>query len=73
MTILEQRAYEAIISMAKKDEPDYWERLRHTYTGMAMHAMMCNEKFNDEGLEDIVTSAVVIATDLVEKIKEDRL
>lgn len=72
MTILEQRAYEAIISMAKKDEPDYWERLKHTYTGMAMHAMMCNEKFNDEGLEDIVTSAAVIATALVEKMKEER-
>lgn len=29
MTILEQNACNAIISMAKKDEPDYWTRLEH--------------------------------------------
>ena len=40
MTILEQRAYEAIAKMAHKDEPDYWEKLKHQYAGMAMQGMV---------------------------------
>ena len=40
MTVLEQNAYNAIIAMAKKDEPDYWEKLKHQYAGMAMQSMV---------------------------------
>lgn len=40
MTVLEQRAYEAIASMAKKDEPDYWTKLEHQYAGMAMQGVI---------------------------------
>ena len=40
MTVIEQRAYEAIIKMAHKDEPDYWTKLEHQYAGMAMQGMI---------------------------------
>lgn len=40
MKIMEQRAYEAIAKMAHKDEPDYWEKLKHQYAGMAMQGMI---------------------------------
>ena len=48
MTILEQNAYNAIISMAKKDEPDYWTRLEHTYAGMAMQGILSNNELYRE-------------------------
>ena len=46
MTVLEQNAYNAIIAMAKKDEPDYWTRLEHQYAGMAMQGL--SEKYLKE-------------------------
>jgi hypothetical protein len=57
MTILEQNACNAIISMAKKDEPDYWTRLEHTYAGMAMQAMLTSPE-----LMQVVTSAKELLT-----------
>lgn len=76
MTILEQRAYEAIISMAKKDEPDYWERLRHTYTGMAMQGLVTRGEVLGSSVQeiarDIAEISCEIAHALVEKMKEER-
>ena len=55
---------------------DYWTRLEHQYAGMAMQGMMCNiaqitpkkgRSFRDE----IVDISLVIATALVEKLKEE--
>lgn len=46
MTVLEQNAYNAIIAMAKKDEPDYWTKLEHQYAGMAMQGL--SEKYLKE-------------------------
>lgn len=40
MTVLEQNACNAIIAMAKKDEPDYWTKLEHQYAGMAMQQIL---------------------------------
>ena len=70
MTVIEQRAYEAIISMAKKNEPDYWEKLKHQYAGMAMQGLCMNDFCECVGADDIATDAVAIAHALVEKLKE---
>jgi hypothetical protein len=40
MTVIEQRAYEAIIKMAHKDEPDYWTRLKHQAAIAAMRELV---------------------------------
>ena len=68
MTVLEQRAYEAIASMAKKDEPDYWEKLEHQYAGMAMQGILSRGHWPE--VKDITEYVVKIAHALVEKYKE---
>ena len=81
MTILEQRAYEAIAKMAHKDEPDYWEQLKHQYAGMAMQTIL--EKSHNEdyhtnlmtswskcGAEEVARLSVIYATALVEVLKK---
>jgi hypothetical protein len=71
MTILEQNACNAIISMAKKDEPDYWTRLEHQYAGMIVQGMVEHNGINF--LNDaILNVAVQKAHALVEKMKEER-
>ena len=70
MTILEQRAYEAIAKMAHKDEPDYWEKLKHQYAGMAMQGLCANSEWNDSSWEIIAEDAINAATALVEKLKK---
>lgn len=82
MTVLEQNAYNAIIAMAKKDEPDYWTKLEHQYAGMAMQGILMNEKmqidlhkaFGKDEFMDVTISelAADIAHALVEKLKEDK-
>ena len=83
MTVLEQRAYEAIASMAKKDEPDYWEKLEHQYAGMAMQGILSDpvllettltnaEKFDLTGPQAVAIDAYHYAHALVEKMKEER-
>lgn len=78
MTVLEQNAYNAIIAMAKKDEPDYWTKLEHQYAGMAMQGMVSCRDFvielgNIEGMstEDALANAAsTIAHALVEKMRQ---
>lgn len=78
MTVLEQRAYEAIASMAKKDEPDYWEKLKHQAAISAMQGIVSNDQIMIElgDVKDISIECVIaetsnrIATALVEKLKE---
>ena len=59
-------------------EPDYWERLKHQYAGMAMQGLLMNEHVYcgqdmSDALDDFVsTNAVFIATALVEKLNEER-
>lgn len=75
MTVIEKRAYEAIIAMAKKKEPDYWEKLKHQYAGMAMEGILSNPESEldykgDETLpQALAECAVKVATALVEKLK----
>ena len=71
MTVLEQRAYEVIAKMAHKDEPDYWEKLKHQYAGMAMQGILAN--YGVEPLpDDAANDAREYATALVEKLKEEK-
>lgn len=66
-----------------KDEPDYWEKLKHQYAGMAMQGMMNNsflvgefKKDPNNGISDmsniITKAAVIYATALVEKLKNEK-
>jgi hypothetical protein len=71
MTAIEQRAYEAIIKMAHKDEPDYWTRLEHQYAGMIVQGMVEHNGINF--LNDaILNVAVQKAHALVGKMKGER-
>ena len=76
MTVLEQNVCNAIISMAKKDEPDYYTRLEHTYAGMAMLGLLSSGKLNiimdnsDVLPEGIAIMSRDFAHALVEKLKE---
>lgn len=53
------------------DEPDYWEKLRHQYIGMAMQGILANPE--TVGLEDIDVAAtsIRIANITVSKLKEE--
>ena len=78
MTILEQRAYEAIASMAKKDEPGYWDKLKHQAAISAMQGLLSNTLFFKDidnvtkGKPEDLTTAIAIrlSTALVDKLKE---
>ena len=70
------------IDIEEKAEPDYWVKLKHQYVGMAMQGLLNNsllagefKKDPNNGIEDmsntITNAAVVYATKLVEKLKED--
>lgn len=74
MTILEQNAYNAIISMAKKDYPDYWTRLEHTYAGMAMQGILSNNELYREICKsrNLEITIMEYAHALVEKLKESK-
>lgn len=69
MTVLEQNACNAIIAMAKKDEPDYWTKLEHQYAGMAMQGILAN--YGVEPLpDDAAHDAYNYAHALVEKMRQ---
>jgi hypothetical protein len=67
MTILEQNACNAIISMAKKDEPDYWTRLEHQYAGMAMQGFLAGGV--EATYDRIAEFSIEQAHALIEKLK----
>ena len=58
--------------------PDYWEKLKHQYAGMAMQAILGNPDItasvdaNAILSEYVVSNAVYYATALVEKLKKRR-
>ena len=62
-----------------KDEPDYWEKLKHQYAGMAMQGLLNNNnllttlcKGNKEVpiCKIVLDNADIIATALVNRLKE---
>ena len=65
-----------------KKDPDYWTRLEHQYAGLAMQGLLGNRilagelvKDNNNGIKDmseaITKAAVIYATALVEKLKQE--
>ena len=58
-------------------EPDYWEKLKHQYAGMAMQGMLSNCNFpaySTEGYykHNIANNALEYATTLINKLKEEQ-
>ena len=52
-----------------KDEPDYWEKLKHQYAGMAMQGILAaNATFT---ADDTAKWSIEYATALVEKLKNE--
>lgn len=68
MTVLEHQVCNAIISMAKKDEPDYWTRLEHQYAGMAMQGFLAGRM--EDTYNRVAEFSIKQAHALVEKLKE---
>lgn len=55
------------------NDPDYWEKLKHQYAGMAMNALLLTNNIRNgdlEGMRECNTNAMAIAYALVEKYKE---
>ena len=66
------------IDIEKKADPDYWEKLKHQYAGMAMQGILSNPNIahkdvsRKELIEHWAGHVVIIATALVEKLKEEK-
>ena len=56
-----------------KDEPDYWEKLRHQYAGMAMQGILSNNELYRaiSKSRNLETTIMEYATDLVNRLKEE--
>lgn len=72
MTVIEQRAYEAIIKMAHKDEPDYWTRLKHQAAIAAMKELL---PMVNNGYEYVHEETAIVAYNyanaLIELLKKE--
>lgn len=57
------------------DEPDYWEKLKHQYAGMAMQGILanCNHQLweREANSEGVAKQSYEFATALVNKLKEE--
>ena len=56
-----------------KDEPNYWERLKHQYAGMAMQGILSNNDLY-RGIcknHNLETAIMEYATALVNRLKEE--
>ena len=59
------------IDINEKKEPDYWEKLKHQYAGMAMQGILAaNATFT---ADDTAKWSIEYATALVEKLKESKV
>ena len=56
----------------KGSDPDYWEKLKHQYAGMAMQAYITRHDDDRFYIDDLANDAVNFATALVEKLKEEK-
>ena len=52
----------------KFTEPDYWEKLKHQYAGMAMQGILSNQNIGAD-VAYMVNLSIECATALVEKLK----
>ena len=57
------------------DEPDYWEKLKHQYAGMAMQGILanCNHQLweREANSEGVVKQSYEFATALVNRFKKE--
>ena len=78
----EHQLYFGTLDNYDNEEPNYWEKLKHQYAGMAMQGIVMNEKmqydlyqaFGKNESMDVTISefAIDIANTLVNKLKEER-
>ena len=52
-------------------EPDYWEKLKHQYAGMAMQGILANPEMMSLYDIDVAATAIRIANITIEKLKEE--
>lgn len=57
--------------LSSEDDPDYWTRLEHQYTGMAMQGLLQSPHLNIMQEEPLIGMASSIAHALVEKYKKE--
>ena len=76
----EHQLYFGTLDDFDKDVPDYWEKLKHQYAGMAMQGILSNQDYckllideNKVGsfADDVSRCAKGFATALVEKLKSE--
>ena len=53
------------------DEPDYWEKLKHQYAGMAMQGILANPETVALSDVDVAATAIRTANITIEKLKEE--
>ena len=52
--------------------PDYWEKLKHQYAGMAMQGLLSNERCWEENADKIAEVAICYAKELIKGLKLER-
>ena len=66
-----------LIEELEEVNPDYWEKLKHQYAGMAMQGILSNPESELDYIDDetlpqaLAECAAKIATALVQKLKEE--
>lgn len=53
-----------------ENNPNYWEKLKHQYAGMAMQGILSNQNIGAD-IAYMVNLSIEVATALVEKLKND--
>ena len=61
----------ALNTLANPQEPNYWEKLLHQYTGQFMQAMISSSNYIDVSEEAMADASLRIAHALVEKLKSE--
>lgn len=59
------------IDITDNAEPDYWEKLKHQYAGMAMQGILANPETVALYDVDVAATAIRIANITIEKLKEE--
>ena len=75
MFIAEDLEFEIERECVSSNEPDYWEKLKHQYAGMAMQAYIIGNQINPFGFSESpkdMEMCVSMATALVNKLKEEQ-
>ena len=60
------------IKQGIKYNPDYWEKLKHQYAGMAMQGLLASGDWDECSWDVIAEDALRAVTALVEKLKNEQ-